>query len=109
MTRISAVSFKAPRLEIAHNLGDQWYADLELEQGDYSGDEIEPSRIGEERNAALTLQRSVENGSYKLFADTSQRKDDDRNGLGLSRTWQLDVRMNWRPASTGIARAKTAA
>ena len=85
------LAFKAPRLEIAHNLGDQWYADLELEQGDYSGDEIEPSRIGEERNAALTLQRSVENGSYKLFADTSQRKDDDRNGLGLSRTWQLDV------------------
>jgi len=31
----------------------------------------------------------VENGSWKLFADTSQRKDDDRNGLGLSRMWQL--------------------
>ncbi|MFU2327314.1 tetratricopeptide repeat protein [Pseudomonas sp. NFX98] len=85
------LEFKAPRLEIAHNLGDQWYADLELEQGDYSGDDIESSRIGTERNAALTLQRAVEDGSYKLFADTSQRDDDDRNGLGLSRTWQLGV------------------
>ncbi|MDZ5433345.1 tetratricopeptide repeat protein [Pseudomonas fluorescens] len=85
------LEFNAPRLEIAHNLGDQWYADLQLEQGDYNGDEIDSSKIGEERNAALTLQRAVENGSYKLFADTSQRKDDDRNGLGLSRTWQLGV------------------
>lgn len=85
------IEFNAPRLQIAHNLGDDWYADLELEQGTYSGDEIDSTKIGEERNAALTLQRSVENGSYKLFADTSRRNDDDRNGLGLSRTWQLGV------------------
>lgn len=85
------LAFNAPRLQIAHNLGDKWYANLELEQGTYDGDEIDSSRIGEERNAALTLIRPVENGSYKLFADTSQRKDDDRNGLGLSRTWQLGV------------------
>lgn len=85
------IEIKGPRLEIAHNLGSQWYADLQLEQGDYSGDDIESSRIGEEHNATLTLQRAVENGSYKLFADTSQRSDDDRTGLGLSRTWQLGV------------------
>jgi predicted Zn-dependent protease len=85
------LEFNAPRLEIAHNLGDNWYADLELEQGKYHGDDIISSRIGEERNAALTLQRAVEDGSYKLFVDTSQRSDDDRNGLGLSRTWQLSV------------------
>jgi len=84
------LEFNAPRLEIAHNLGNNWYADLELEQGDYSGDDIKSSRIGTERNAALTLQRGVENGSYKLFVDTSQRSDDDRNGLGLSRSWQLN-------------------
>lgn len=83
------IAFDAPRLEIAHNIGDNWYADLELEQGTYDGDDVIGSRIGTERNAALTLTRSVENGSYKLFADTSQRKDDDRNGLGLSRAWQL--------------------
>lgn len=85
------IEFKAPRLQVAHNLGDQWYANLELEQGTYDSDQLISSRIGEEHNGALTLQRPVENGSYKLFADTSQRKDDDRNGLGLSRTWQLSV------------------
>lgn len=85
------IAFDAPRLQIAHNIGDNWYAALELEQGTYDGDDVIGSRIGTERNAALTLTRPVENGSYKLFADTSQRKDDDRNGLGLSRSWQLSV------------------
>lgn len=83
------LSFDSPRLEIAHNLGDKWYADLEVEHGNYKGDDVISSRIGDESNAALTLVRSVENGSWKLFADTSQRKDNDRNGLGLSRMWQL--------------------
>jgi hypothetical protein len=107
------IQFNAPRLEIAHNLGDKWYADLELEQGDYSGDDIRKSKIGEEHNVALTLQRSVENGSYKMFADTSQRSDDDRNGLGLSRSWQLGVSdeletgVDWHRKSedTGLMRA----
>ena len=85
------VQFEAPTLQIAHNLGDHWYANLELEQGSYNDEDIESSKLGQERNAALTLQRSVEDGNYKLFADTSQRKDDDRNGLGLSRTWELGV------------------
>ncbi|WP_077047904.1 tetratricopeptide repeat protein [Pseudomonas sp. KK4] len=107
------VEFKAPRLEIAHNLGDQWYADLQLEQGTYDGDDLNASKIGDENNAALTLIRGVENGSYKLFADTSQRKDDDRNGLGLARTWQvdvgdeLDVGIDWHRKSddSGLMRA----
>ncbi|MFJ7284886.1 tetratricopeptide repeat protein [Pseudomonas sp. NPDC099000] len=85
------LEFNAPRLQIAHNLGAQWYANLELENGTYNSDQLIESRMGDERNAALTLQRSVEDGGYKLFADTSQRKDDDRTGLGLSRTWQLSA------------------
>jgi hypothetical protein len=107
------LDFNAPTLQIAHNLGDNWYANLELEQGKYRGDEIESSRIGQERNAALTLQRAVENGSYKLFADTSQRSDDDRNGLGLSRTWrlstsdELELGVDWHRKSedSGLMRA----
>ncbi|MHC8365153.1 tetratricopeptide repeat protein [Pseudomonas sp. ZT5P21] len=107
------LEFNAPRLQIAHNLGDNWYADLTLEQGHYNGDQIQSSRLGEERNAALTLQRPVENGSYKLFADTSQRSDDDRNGLGLSRTWQLgasdelETGVDWHRKSedSGLMRA----
>ncbi|SDN39649.1 Tetratricopeptide repeat-containing protein [Pseudomonas arsenicoxydans] len=85
------LEYSAPRLQIAHNLGAQWYANLELENGTYNSNQLIETRMGDEHNAALTLQRSVEDGSYKLFADTSQRKDDDRNGLGLSRTWQLSV------------------
>lgn len=85
------LEFNAPRLRVARNLGDQWYANLVLEQGTYNSDQLISSRLGQERNGELTLQRQVENGSYKLIADTSQRRDDDRNGLGLSRTWQLGV------------------
>jgi len=107
------LSFDSPRLEIAHNLGDNWYADLEAEHGNYKGDDIISSRIGDESNAALTLVRSVENGSWKLFADTSQRKDDDRNGLGLSRMWQLgnshqiETGLDWHRKSddSGLMRA----
>ena len=83
------LEINGPRLQVGHNIGDQWYANVELEQGTYNSDQLIESRMGEENNAGLTLQRFVEDGSYKLFADTSQRKDDDRNGLGLSRTWQL--------------------
>ncbi len=107
------LSFDAPRLEIAHNLGDSWYADLEMEHGSYKGDDIVSSKIGDESNAALTLSRSVENGSWKVFADTSQRKDDDRNGLGLSRVWQLgesqqlETGLDWHRKSddSGLMRA----
>jgi len=107
------LSFDAPRLEIAHNLGDKWYADVEMEHGKYKGDDVISSRIGEESNAALTLIRSVENGSWKLFADTSQRQDDDRNGLGLSRMWQLgsshqlETGLDWHRKSddSGLMRA----
>ncbi len=107
------LEFNTPRLQIAHNLGAQWYANLELENGTYNSDQLIESRMGDERNAALTLQRSVEDGGYKLFADTSQRKDDDRNGLGLSRTWQLsasdqiETGLDWHRKSedSGLMRA----
>ena len=107
------LEFNTPRLQIAHNLGAQWYANLELENGTYNSDQLIESRMGDERNAALTLQRSVEDGGYKLFADTSQRKDDDRTGLGLSRTWQLsasdqiETGLDWHRKSedSGLMRA----
>ena len=107
------LSFDAPRLEVAHNLGDNGYADLEIEHGKYQGDDVISSRIGDERNAALTLIRSMKNGSWTLFADTSQRQDDDRNGLGLSRLWQLgsshqlETGLDWHRKSddSGLMRA----
>lgn len=82
--------FSGPRLTMAHYLNDNWYASLVLEQGQYSGDSLDPSNLGTERNALLTLQRQVADGNYKLILDSSLRDDDDRNGLGVSRTWQVD-------------------
>jgi len=105
--------FNGPRLTAARYLNDNWYAKLVLEQGQYSGDSLEPSRLGTETNTELTLQRQVENGNYKLILDSSLRKDDDRNGLGISRTWQvdsgneLDVGADWhrKNEDSGLMRA----
>ncbi|MCE4052909.1 tetratricopeptide repeat protein [Pseudomonas sp. Au-Pse12] len=105
--------FNGPRLTAARYLSDNWYAKLVLEQGQYSGDSLEPSRLGTETNTELTLQRQVENGNYKLILDSSLRKDDDRNGLGVSRTWQvdsgneLDVGADWhrKNEDSGLMRA----
>ncbi|MPQ67664.1 MULTISPECIES: tetratricopeptide repeat protein [unclassified Pseudomonas] len=82
--------FNGPRLTSARYLNDNWYAKLVLEQGRYSGETLEPSRLGSETNTELTLQRQLESGNYKLIFDSSLRQDDDRNGLGVSRTWQVD-------------------
>ncbi|MGY2221255.1 tetratricopeptide repeat protein [Pseudomonas gingeri] len=105
--------FNGPRLTTARYLNDNWYAKLVLEQGQYSGDTLDSSRLGSETNTELTLQRQLENGNYKLIFDSSLRKDDDRNGLGVSRTWQvdsgneLDVGADWhrKNEDTGLMRA----
>ena len=107
------LQFKASGVQVAHNLGDQWYADLQLEQGTYQASSLIASRLGQERNAALTLQRQVQDGRYTLSADTSQRQDEDRIGLALARTWQLDARdaleagVDWQRKSedSGLMRA----
>lgn len=107
------LEFNAARVQVAHNLGDQWYADVQLEQGTYDSDQLVSSRLGQERNAAVALKRRVENGSYTLSADTSQRKDEDRNGLAVARTWQLGERdaleagVDWHRKSedSGLMRA----
>ncbi|KAF0866061.1 tetratricopeptide repeat protein [Pseudomonas sp. LD120] len=82
--------FDGPRLTAARYLNDNGYASLVLEQGRYSGDTLDSARLGNETNAQLTLQRQVESGHYTLILDSSLRKDDNRNGLGVSRTWQVD-------------------
>lgn len=105
--------FSGPRLSMAHFLGDNWYARLDLEQGHYNGDSLDSSALGTERNAELTLQRQLSDGALKLIADTSQRDDDDRNGLGISRSWDvtpgdmLEVGADWQRKSedTGLMRA----
>ncbi|WDH20030.1 tetratricopeptide repeat protein [Pseudomonas chlororaphis] len=105
--------FNGPRLSAARYLNDDWYARLVVEQGRYSGDTLDESRLGNETNTGLTLQRQLEDGDYKLILDSSLRKDDDRNGLGASRTWQvdsgneLDVGADWhrKNEDSGLMRA----
>lgn len=99
------LDFDATRLNLARNIGNDWYASMVLEQGHYRSDLVVASRLGDERNLELTLQHPAEKGSYKLIVDTSQRKDHDRNGLGISRTWNLtdrddlDVGLDWHRKS----------
>ena len=105
--------FNGPRLTGASYLNDNWYAKLVLEQGQYGGDAVDASRLGTETNTELTLQRQLESGNYKLIFDSSLRQDDDRNGLGASRTWQvdsgneLDVGADWhrKNEDSGLMRA----
>lgn len=107
------LDFSGPRLKVARYLGSDWYADLELERGRYNADNLISSRLGDERNAQLLLQRQLLDGNFGLTLDSSWRDDHDRHGLGLSRLWQLgasdelEVGLDWRRANsdTGMMRA----
>lgn len=81
--------FDGPRASLADYLGEQWYAHLDIEQGRYGGDLVDHSALGTERNARLTLQRQLDDGTLNLLLDASLRDDDNRTGLGLSRTWRV--------------------
>ena len=102
-----------PQLTVARHLNDDWYASLVLGQGRYNSDQLRDGELGQERNALLTLQRQLDNGRYSLIADISTRKDHNRNGLGLSRAWQLsatdeiETGVDWHRQSddTGLMRA----
>lgn len=107
------LTFGGPRETLARYLGDDWYAKLILEQGQYGGNVLDSSVLGTEHNTELTLQRQLTDGNLKLILDSSLRDDNDRNGLGVSRTWQvtsgdeLEVGADWRRKNedTGLMRA----
>ncbi|MNP01629.1 hypothetical protein D3C76_934530 [compost metagenome] len=86
------LDFKGPTLEVAGNLGNDWYAGLELGQGRYNSDDLDDSELGTERNAQVLLRRQLANGAFDIIFDGSWRDDDDRHGLGLARSWKLDSR-----------------
>lgn len=106
------LEFNAARLTAAHDLGDHWYANAQLEQGRYNSDQLDTGKLGDERNVLLTFQRQLEHGSYSLILDSSLRDDQDRHGLGISRAWslgddELSVGLDWHRKSeeTGLMRA----
>ncbi|SDN32168.1 tetratricopeptide repeat protein [Pseudomonas jinjuensis] len=84
--------FKGPTLQLAGNLGNDWYAGLELAQGRYDSDDLDNSELGTERNAQVLLRRQLADGAFDIVFDGSWRDDDDRHGLGLARNWKLDSR-----------------
>ncbi|MDX1299028.1 MAG: biofilm formation protein PelB, partial [Pseudomonas sp.] len=89
-------------LQVARHLGNDWYADLNLSQGQYDSDSLDSRVLGTERNVKLMLQRELHDGNYALTLDGSLRDDEDRLGFGVSRSWQvssrdeLQVELDWR-------------
>lgn len=100
-------------LHVARYLGDDWYADLRLNQGRYHSDNLDSAVLGNERNALLRLRRELADGAASLTLDGSWRDDEDRQGVGLERTWRLSARdelglsLDWRREAedTGLLRA----
>tara|TARA_R110000868_G_scaffold74298_1_gene214809 strand:- start:8088 stop:11705 length:3618 start_codon:yes stop_codon:yes gene_type:complete len=79
-------------LQVARHLGNDWYADLNLSQGQYDADSLDSRVLGTESNVKLMLQREQRDGAYALTLDGSLRDDEDRLGFGVSRSWQVSSR-----------------
>ncbi|WP_437880228.1 tetratricopeptide repeat protein [Pseudomonas sp. LRF_L74] len=86
------LDFRGVQLHMARSLGSDWYAEVTLSEGRYSGESLDASVLGTERNLLLKAERELADGSLGLTLDSSLRRDKDRNGFGLSRTWELDSR-----------------
>ncbi|WP_177432018.1 tetratricopeptide repeat protein [Pseudomonas sp. o96-267] len=91
-TDFGDLDLKGPRLQVARYLGDDWYADLQLEQGRYNSRNLNNSVLGSERNVKLETRRELDDGELTLILDSSLRDDDDRHGLGIERSWRLSSR-----------------
>jgi hypothetical protein len=86
------LELSGPTLQVARHLGNDWYADLSLNQGQYDAESLDSRVLGAERNIKLMLQREQNDGAYVLTLDGSRRDDEDRLGFGLSRSWQVSLR-----------------
>ncbi|SNS52605.1 tetratricopeptide repeat protein [Pseudomonas segetis] len=86
------LKLQGARGAIARNITDDWYARLDLFDGRYDSDSLDESVIGNERNAELQLQRTMDNGVLGFELDGSWRDDEDRYGFGLFRTLRLTSR-----------------
>lgn len=112
-TDFGDLDFKGPRLQVARYLGDDWYADLQLEQGRYNSSNLDSAVLGNERNLKLEARRTLDDGDLRLILDSSLRDDDDRHGLGIERSWRLSSRdelglaFDWHREAedTGLLRA----
>lgn len=107
------VELSGPRLAGGIRLGNNWHANLRFENLNYSASSLKESRIGDERNALLSLRRDLPDGYFSLTQDSSWRVDKNRYGLSVSRSWLLSaldevkVDLDWHRETeeTGLLRA----
>ncbi|HDZ57381.1 MAG TPA: tetratricopeptide repeat protein [Pseudomonas xinjiangensis] len=107
------LKIRGPKMTLARNLGNDWYASLVLSQVHYQADSVDLAVIGPERNLELLLGRELESGGVSLTVDLSIRNDQDRHGFGVSRSWQLTANdqlalgIDWQRESreSGLMRA----
>jgi tetratricopeptide (TPR) repeat protein len=89
---LGGVVLSGPQATLAGHILDDWYASLDLKRQDYNADELDSSVLGAEHTARVALSRKLESGRVALTLDSSTRSDEDRVGVGLSRSWQLGAR-----------------
>ncbi|GGD05879.1 tetratricopeptide repeat protein [Halopseudomonas salina] len=110
---LGGVELSGTHATIAGNVADDWYTSVDLERLNYKADDLDSSVLGTEKNARVTLSRKLEDGRIALTVDSSSRADEDRVGVGASRTWQLggrdqlEVGLGWNQESldSGFMRA----
>lgn len=101
-----------PQLTMARFINDNTYAQLHSSRLKYQAKSLDTGRLGAEENLDLTYQRQLANGDWSLALDRSERADDDRTGLAVSRRWQrgrdeFELGLNWQRENrdTGLMRA----
>ena len=89
---LGGVALSGPQTTIAGQILDDWYASLDLKRQDYKADQLDTGAMGAEQTARLNLSRKLSSGWIAVTVDSSARSDEDRVGLGISRSWQLGGR-----------------
>lgn len=101
-----------PQFTMARFVTDNTYAQLHSSRLKYQTKLLDTGRLGAEENLHLTVRRQLANGEWSLALDHSERADDDRTGLAVSRRWQqgrdeFELGLNWQHENrdTGWMRA----
>ncbi|MBQ0743392.1 MAG: tetratricopeptide repeat protein [Pseudomonas sp.] len=89
---LGGIELSGTHATVAGHVLDDWYTSLDLKRQDYTADELDTSELGTENTATVTLSRKLANGRVAVAVDSSTRADEDRQGVEISRSWQLGAR-----------------
>ncbi|MGK0417879.1 MAG: hypothetical protein ACJAST_002985, partial [Halopseudomonas sp.] len=89
---LGGIELSGTHATLAGHVLDDWYTILDLKRQDYTADELDASELGTENTATVTLSRKLANGRVAVAVDSSTRADEDRQGVEISRSWQLGAR-----------------